>query len=326
MSLRAKTATRVGRVREYPFDLAFVSLAALTSYLVLSSLEIEGAVRLVVATPLLLFLPGYALVSVLFPAAPRSASTTTLGRPQGIDTVERVGLSFVISLVIVPLVVLALSGTEWGLNAEPITSALVGITIVLAQLGVIRRLRVPATDRYSVSPRASIEEAFDSRGRLETVSALVLATAITLAAGALVLGLVAPVPGVEFTQLGLYSEDETGELVAGDVPDEIEPDESLPVTALVENRHDTDVEYTLVVQEQRYEDEEITDRTELETVETTVADGSSEEIELDVTPTASSGETVRISLLLYEGDAPANPTNDDADEDVYAWVTVGDES
>lgn len=322
MSLRAKTATRVGRVREYPLDLALLSLAALTSYLVLSRLDVDGAVRLLIATPFLLFLPGYALVSVLFPARARRASGTTLDRPRGIDTIERIGLSFVVSLAVVPIVVIVLSSTEWGLGAEPIAGALVAITVGFAQLGAVRRLRVPAADRYSVSPRTSIERVFASRGRLETASALLLATTIVLAAGALVLGLVAPVPGAEFTQLGLYSEDGDGELVAGDVPDEAEANESLPLTAIVENRHSTDVEYTLVAQEQRYEDDEITNRTELETVETTVEDGSSEEFELDVTPTAPAGETVRISLLLYEEDVPDEPTTDNADEDVYVWVTV----
>jgi hypothetical protein len=40
---------------------------------------------------------------------------------------------------------------------------------------------------------------------------------------------------------------------------------------------------------------------------------------------AEPGETVRISVLLYDGDPPVTPTNENAAEETHFWVTVAGE-
>ncbi len=226
-----------------------------------------------------------------------------------------------------PLVVLALPVTQWGLGAGSLAAALAGLTVVAAQLGALRRIRVPKAERFTVSFTAAVAGVHDDESAVATLSSIVLVVAVAVAAGALLVGFLFPAAGGGFTELGLYTETDDGDLVAGEIPDEIEPGESVPVTLSVENHQGEHAEYTLVVQEQVIEDGEIIDRTELRTIDGSISDGSTGLGEREITPTAEDGDTVRISVLLYDDDdVPAEPTNENADEDAYFWITVTEDA
>lgn len=326
MSHRTSSSTRFGFVRRYPFDLAVVSIGALLAYLIVTMVGTGSSLRLFVTVPLALFLPGYALVSVLFPARERdareTAATATDARPRGIDVTERVGLGFVLSLAIVPLAVLVVPIIGLELTAASVAAALALVTVVAAQLGVVRRLRTPDTERFSVSPISSLGRLRGDDNAVATASSVLLVVAIGIAVSALLVGLLLPISGGGYTELALYSEDEDGELVAGALPSEVESGESIPVTVSIENQEGNQQRYTVVVQEQVVEDGEVVERTELQRIDTTVSDGATASGERSVTPTAGSGETVRISLLLYHDEPPATPTNDNAAEETHFWVEV----
>ncbi|RQH00351.1 DUF1616 domain-containing protein [Natrarchaeobius oligotrophus] len=329
MSFRAETRTRLEYVLLYPVDLAVVSLATVLAYLVVTSFPDGSVVRLALTVPLALFLPGYALTSVLFPATVRRgkeiASTDRDRRIGGIDAAERLGLSFVLSLAVVSLVVLVLSTTDWGLGTDQTAAGIGLLTVGFAQLGVVRRLRLPESERFSVSPVAAAGRYRREHGTLVTVSSAVLAVAVAAAVGALLVGFFAPASAGGFSELGLYTEDDDGDLVAGELPDEVVPGESVPITISVENHEGEPANYTAVVQQQVVDDGTVEERTHLQDVELESEDGETAAVERDVTPIASDGETVRISVLLYADDVPTSPTNENADEDVYFWVTVTDE-
>lgn len=325
MSHETSTTTGAGVVREYPGDLATVTVVAIVAYAVAATFQEGSLLRILVAFPLLLFLPGYALVSVLFPAAERSARETTATTvetyPRGIDGIERAGLSFALSLAVVVIVGLALPFTWWGLTAASITAALGAITVVFAQVGVVRRLRIPKSERLTVSPIAAVAGLEREESAVASLSSIVLVLAIGMAVGALLLGFIAPASTGGFTELGLYTETDEGDLVAGDIDGEISPGESVPVTVSIDNQEGEEMEYTVVVQQQSIEDGAVDERTELETLRTSLPDGTTGTGELSVTPAADGSDNVRISVLLYEGDPPSEPTNDNALEDTHFWVT-----
>ncbi|WP_343230421.1 DUF1616 domain-containing protein [Salinilacihabitans rarus] len=332
MSLRTKTETRFRYVLRYPTDLAAVSVLAVLGYLAATAYPTGSTLRLTAALALVAVLPGYALVSALFPAQARrarpDAATAVERRPGGIDTVERLGLSVPLSLIVAALAVLALPLADRGLAAEPVVGALALVAVALAQVGAVRRLRVPEPDRYTVSPLLAIRRLREStEGAVATATSVLLVLAVVAAAGALLVAFVAPMSASSYSELEIYTADESGELVAGAFPDAVEPGESIPVTFVVENYEGEETEYTLVVQEQVIEDGEVVERTELRTVDVLVThgDGGWVTAEREVTPTADPGETVRVSFLLFEGDPPAEPTNENAYEDVYFWTTVAED-
>ncbi|WP_339106467.1 DUF1616 domain-containing protein [Haloterrigena salinisoli] len=328
MSHGTSRLTGVGVIRQYPFDLAVVSVAAILAYGIATAMPDGNALRLLVAFPLVLFLPGYALVSVLFPATERSgreALSTRIDRQRrGIDVLERLGLSVALSLAIVPIVGLVLPFTQWGFTTVAMAAALCAVTVVFAQVGVVRRFRTPASERFSVSPLASLARLRRDESAVATASSILVVLTIGLAAGALLLGFLVPPSTGGYTELALYSGADGEEQVAGNITDDVAPGESVPVTVSITNQEGESTDYTVVVQEQVIENDTVVERTRLESLETTLDDGTTGNGELNVTPTASEGETVRVSVLLYQGEPPEEPTNENAEEDTYFWVTVGE--
>lgn len=93
-----------------------------------------------------LYLPGYTFIKALFPAkAPIKTSSENL------DTIERVALSFGMSLALVPIAGLILNYTPWGIRLAPIMLSLLFLTIAFATAAVIREHQAKTLNRQSPS-------------------------------------------------------------------------------------------------------------------------------------------------------------------------------
>jgi uncharacterized membrane protein len=88
--------------------------------------------------PLVLFLPGYSLIAALFP------------RKDDLDGIERIALSFGLSIAISPLLGLALNYTPFGIRLSPVLIVLSVFTISLAICAYVRRCMIPEEDRFVV--------------------------------------------------------------------------------------------------------------------------------------------------------------------------------
>jgi uncharacterized membrane protein len=86
----------------------------------------------------MLFLPGYALIATLFP------------RKDDLDGIERVALSFGLSIAITPLLGLALNYTLFGIQLTPVLTVLSVFTIALAIGVYARRSGIQDEDRFGV--------------------------------------------------------------------------------------------------------------------------------------------------------------------------------
>ena len=125
--------------RKIPSDLALVIfLTLLCALFVLIPPLNEMSLRIILGLPLVLFLPGYALIAALFI------------RKDDLDGIERVALSFGLSIAITPLLGLALNYTPFGIRLAPVLIVLSVFTIALAIGAYVRRSRIPEEDRFSV--------------------------------------------------------------------------------------------------------------------------------------------------------------------------------
>jgi uncharacterized membrane protein len=98
--------------QKFPSDLLFVAgLVILTDIFVFIPVLSESFIRTVLGLPLMLFLPGYALVALLFPAK------------SGLEGIERAALSVGISVAIVPIIGLVLNNTSFGIREIPLLAA-----------------------------------------------------------------------------------------------------------------------------------------------------------------------------------------------------------
>jgi uncharacterized membrane protein len=153
----------------------------------------ETFLRVVFALPFILFIPGYLLIAALFPAR------------QDLDGIERVALSFGLSIAIVPLIGLGLNYTPWGIRLDPIVASLMLFSVCIGLVAQYRRQTLPAEDRFSIPLAAAIaglrEEFFGAAvSRTDRILSIVLLLAIVVAVGTTVYVIVVPKEGERFTE------------------------------------------------------------------------------------------------------------------------------
>jgi uncharacterized membrane protein len=138
--------------RKYPTDLLLVMLFSILSTVCALILPDGNVLRIIFGIPLLIFLPGYSLVSVLWPGI--NQSKIQLDEPhktgKGLDNVERVMFSIGLSIVIIPIIGLILNYVS-SITLLPILLSLQAITLVSSLLGWYIRNSLPEDARYFVS-------------------------------------------------------------------------------------------------------------------------------------------------------------------------------
>lgn len=320
-----------------PVDMVGVCLAVLASVAVYY-VGFEAPIRFLVAVPLLLFFPGYVLVGILFPrsgAVDRSrskatGSLATISRLGRITGFERVALAVGLSVALVPFYGFGLEALPVGAFDSVILPTLVGGVLIGAVVASVRRLRVPAAERFRL-PLGAIRQAVmapitGSMPRGERIATIALAVTVLLAVLSVGYVFAMPQDGEQFTDLRVMTESPGGELRLGDYPEEIEVDQTAEFVIGVDNREGSSQEYTVVVTAAQVIDdgESVTaiESTELGRYQTTLDDGQRLQVPQEVTP-ESTGE-FRLNYYLYTGEPPAEPTADNAYRDAHLTVTAVD--
>ena len=129
----------------------------------------SGALRIVLGLAFVLFFPGYALVVALFP------------RKGDLRSIERLVLSFGLSIAVVASIGLALSYTPWGIRLHPVMFSLLGFIIILAAVAWYRRRRLSSGERFApnLSFRfALLRRSWASQGRWDRILTILLVAAI----------------------------------------------------------------------------------------------------------------------------------------------------
>jgi uncharacterized membrane protein len=171
--------------------LLLIAIAAAISALVGAPI----AIRVVLGIPLVLFLPGYALVTALFPSR------------EGLDGIERVALSFGLSLALLPLIALGIEYSPSRLALGPILVGLVASTLVFSAVAVFRRRRLPINALF-VPAFPSVP--FPSPGRWDRQAWIAVGTIITsllLLAGAGAVIIADRLHGDPMTEFAVYNAD-----------------------------------------------------------------------------------------------------------------------
>jgi len=109
-----------------------VSLATVLVIYAMPSAFPFVAIRWVLGSVFVLFIPGYVTVEALFP------------KGRELDSIERFALSVGLSLALVPLVGLLLNYTPWGIRLTPIVISLTILTVGLAVIALVRKYRISA--------------------------------------------------------------------------------------------------------------------------------------------------------------------------------------
>lgn len=361
-------------LRELPADLATVLwLSAFVNIAVFAPILRETPLRIPLGLVFVLFIPGYAFIAALFPEAgespgersdtvndetgletgwieeqadtrstPSSSVDTENGDDvalpassrNGIDGIERVALSFGLSIAIVPLLGLVLNFTPWGIRLPPIMVSVTGFTLIATGIAAVRRWQLPKAERFRVPYRDWYQtgktEVFEPDSRFDGVLNILLVFSIVLALGTVTFAVVVPPDGEQFSAIYLLTEDDGDELVASGYPTEFVQGESQDLVVGIDNHEHETVDYTVVALEQATETDGnetvVTEEQELEQFETTLSHNESFHHDYSLEPTMT-GENIRVVWLLFpQGDVPEDPSMDDTEYSTHLWVTVEEET
>jgi len=151
----------------------------------------EGLIRTVLSIPMVLFIPGYVLIAALFPEKDDLAG------------IERLALSFGLSIAVVPLLGMVLNFTI-GIRLVTILITLCLYTVALLVIAAYRRERLPENERFSV-PFHRVYELVDEefnvpRRKTDRILTGVLLFSIALAIGMIFFVITTPKIGERFTE------------------------------------------------------------------------------------------------------------------------------
>jgi uncharacterized membrane protein len=175
-------------------DLMLVAgLVLLTDIFVLTPGLNGSFIRVVLGIPMVLFLPGYALVAALFPGK------------EDLDWIERVALSFGLSIAAVPMIGLGLNYTSWGIRLLPIIVSLSVFTLLMCGAAYYRRRKLPGEEVLAMSFRAVVFDLKDEilkkpETKVEKILMVLMVLSILASVGTLAYAAVAPKEGKHFTE------------------------------------------------------------------------------------------------------------------------------
>ena len=221
--------------RPFPADLKIAVV-----WLIISILAIylpflnESPVRVLLILPMILFWPGYCLIASLFP------------RESDIDLLERVALSFGLSIAVVPLIGLGLNFTPWGIRLEPVVVSLTLFTLAMIFIAHYRRALLPPGERFRIPFAESADTIRDavfshSGSRVDRILNVILILAILTAILTTVYVIAVPKQGERFTEFYILGENQK----AADYPDRISVGETYPLYIGVGNHEYRTVGYTI---------------------------------------------------------------------------------
>lgn len=281
----------------------------------------------------ILFAPGYAFVSALFPQQNSETGFFEDVRAEGtgndgrVSVVERVLLAVVLSVCTIPLLGLGLDFAQVEIQTAAFLGTVGAATLVLTIIASIRRYRTLPWERFDPEVGGFLRTL---PGQLRSVQArsnltLLLIIGFVIAGAGIGVAVLDAERGEQFTEFSLLSEDpETGELVAEGYPEEIPRGESETIHVGITNNEGETLEYSVVTVVQSIDDSGQIQ--EVETVDeftVTVQDGETWREPHSLSPTMT-GEELRVTYLLYIGSPPENetPTAQNSYRSVHIWVDV----
>jgi len=176
---------------KYKSSWDLVAMIILSGLLILSILLVpDFGLRIVIGLPFLLFFPGYALIAFLFP------------EKQSLDLIERVALSFGLSIAITPLIGFGLNYTPFGIRLEPILFC-VTLFIVALSLATYWRRGIVKEPYLPFNPRilyGSLKSQYRKEKGVDKWLTIIMVVAILSSVVALAYMVVVPRGGEKFTE------------------------------------------------------------------------------------------------------------------------------
>jgi uncharacterized membrane protein len=189
----------------------------------------QSVLRIVLGLPFVLLFPGFVLITALFP------------RKENLSDIERIALSFGLSLAVVPLNGLVLNYLPWGINLNSILYSLSIFIVVTSVAAWLRQKKLSEDEKFSV--RISFGS-WSKQNLVGKVLSVILVFTVVGLLGVIVYTIAVPRTSEQYTEFYVLNI----EGKATDYPDELKLGETAYVILGVANHERQTVSYTIEIQ------------------------------------------------------------------------------
>jgi uncharacterized membrane protein len=256
--------------------MALVLVIILTLLLVPLVLLTSGPFRIVIGILCVLFFPGYTVMAALFP------------KKGHLDTIERIALSFGLSIAITPLILLMLNYTPWGIRVTPVLICITLFILIASAIALYRRWRLAEEQRFEAHLHIKLPS-WRGQGKLDKALSGMLVISIVAGIGALAYAVATPNAGERFTEfyfVGLGG-------MAEDYPEELTLGEEGTITVVIVSHEHQATDYSIKVD---IDGEEVQETGPISLDHEGEWEGS-----VTFVP-SKAGEDQKVELLLYKND------------------------
>jgi len=308
-------------VQKVPLDIlaCYLWLAAALLCIYLPVLS-ETFLRVLFGIPLVLFIPGYALIAALFPGK------------GDIDGIERTALSFGLSIAVVPLTGLVLNYTPWGIRLDPVVISLAILTTLLCLIAQYRRAELAPEERFVVpfsGIRQSLAREFfpEESSRTDRILSAILLIAILAGVLTTVYVIVVPKEGEKFTEFFILGE--SGK--AADYPTRLLVGENASLSVGIGNHEYRNISYTVETWLVRMDFDEATNTSTLLAMDrisrSTTALAHNQTVILPYSFVPEKTGYNRLEFLLFNESVPGDGVEgmeriNQSYRDLHLWVTI----
>lgn len=173
-----------------PIDLFIIIIWSIVALvIVLLPILEHSIIRTIFTIPMILFIPGYLLTASAFP------------RKDGLNSVERIAISFGLSVVIAPILGLMLNFTV-GITLTSIIFLLYTYIVILSLIAIFFRYKLPKENRFSIRFHEIYRyiEENRSKNRVDLILKGILVSTVLLAIGLTYFLITMPKTGEVFTE------------------------------------------------------------------------------------------------------------------------------
>ncbi len=167
-------------------DILFINVLVIVLVIIITLFP-SSILRIVIGFPFLLFFPGYTLMAALFP------------KKNDLDGVERIALSFGLSIALSALIGFLLNYTPYGIRLYPIFLSLSFFIFVTSVIAYYRRCRLPVEECFIPFFRISLSR-WAGLSNIDKALTIVLILSILIAIGVLSYTITTPKSGERFTE------------------------------------------------------------------------------------------------------------------------------
>jgi uncharacterized membrane protein len=192
-----------------------------------------GVLRLILGLLFVLLLPGYFVQAAVFPEKGR------------LDAPERIALSLVLSIALIPPIALVIDTFPQGLRLENIVIAQSALVCITGGIAALRRLLVSPEERFVLQSTISKPQWWEEQDLTVKRLMVVLVGGLVVVAGASLLIIAVPRPSENFTEFYLLGENDLAE----GFPSQVQLGDSTTVTLGVHNLEQSAARFRIEVRQ-----------------------------------------------------------------------------